>query len=268
MRPSDRAGATLALLLVAFAVIGPLVAPDPLVQPDIINQSLLGPSRTHLLGTDQFSRDVFARLAHGAAVSLQVAVVAVAVAAMLGVLIGVIAGSTTGLAMRMYRRVIDLALSLPRIVILLVLLAASGALPPLLLAVVIGATGWPSIARLVRAETLRLRDAQYVAAARALGAPPGRIMLHDLLPGAVAPALVAATLGIADAIMMEAGLSFIGLGIRDPLPSWGRMIFDAREHLHVAPWLLLFPVLALVTATAAATLLGESLRRSLQPDTR
>jgi peptide/nickel transport system permease protein len=263
-----RVGLGITLALAAIALVVPRFAADPHVQPDLVNGALLPPSWTHLLGTDQYSRDVLSRLAHGAATSLQVAVVAVAVSACLGILVGVSAGATTGPASAMLRRVIDLFLSLPRIVVLLVILAAIGTLPPLLFAVVVGATGWPAIARLVRGETLRLRHADYVAAAHALGAPATRVMFREILPGAVVPALVAATLGVADAILLEAGLSYLGLGIPQPAPTWGRMILESRNHLHVAPWLLLVPVAALVAATCAATLLGESLRRSLQPDTR
>ncbi len=268
MRRDTAAGLAIAGTLVVLAVLGPAIATDPLVQPDLAHGALRAPSWSHPLGTDQYSRDVFARLAHGAVASLLVALIAVSVAAALGVIIGLAAGSARDPWAGLLRRGIDLGLSLPRIVVLLVMLASVGELPLVAFAIVIGLTGWPAIARLVRGETLRLRHAEYVMAARALGATPPRVLRREVFPGAVTPALVAATLGVADAVLLEAGLSFLGLGIRPPLPSWGGMILESRDHLHSAPWLLLFPVAALVAATTAATLLGESLRRSLQPDTR
>ena len=193
---------------------------------------------------------------------------AVLIALIIGTLMGVSAGSSRGAVAVTLERTINIALSLPRIVVLLVLLAAIGTLPPLTFAIVIGATGWPTIARLVRGETLRLMHIDHVTAARALGAPRSRVIWHNILPGALGPALVATALGVADAVLLEAGLSFLGLGIRPPMPSWGGMILESREYLRAAPWLLLAPVLALVAATSCATLLGEALRRFLQPHTR
>ncbi len=263
-----RAGLVLGGGLVLLAIVGPWIAPDPLAQPDLITGTLQSPSATHWFGTDQYSRDVFARLAAGARASLGIAVGAVVVATLLGTLVGLIAGGARGAAAEALRRAIDLLLGLPRLVVLLVLLAAVGPLTPLSLALVLGATGWPAIARLVRGETLRLRETGFVGAARALGASPLRILRRDILPGAMAPALVAATLGIADAILLEAGLSFIGLGIQPPAPTWGGMILEARDHIASAPWLLLAPGLALVVATTAATLIGDALRHRLLPGTR
>ncbi|MBK7596919.1 MAG: ABC transporter permease [Gemmatimonadetes bacterium] len=268
MTPRPRLSLALLAALLSLAVVGPLLAPDPNAQPALANGSLAAPSAAHWLGTDQFSRDVFARLAHGARASLTVASIAVSVSALLGMLIGVAAGVSGPLVGGMLRRLIDIGLALPRVVVLLVLLAAVGTLPLPLFALVLGLTGWPSLARLVRGETLRLRQTPFVDAARALGAPPARIALHEILPGALPPLLVAATLGTADAILLEAGLSFLGLGIRPPEASWGGMLLEARDHLGAAPWLLLAPGIALVLATATATLLGDALRRSLNPDHR
>lgn len=268
MKQTGRIGAALAAVLALLAVVGPMFAPDPLLQPDLIHGTLLHPSAAHWLGTDQFSRDVFSRLVHGARISLGVAIVAVAVAALCGTAVGLVAGDARGAWDGAWRRLIDLGLALPRIVVLLVLLAALGTLPLGVFAVVLGLTGWPAMARLVRGETLRLRHASYVHAAQALGASPPRILWREILPGAMPPLLVAATLGLADALLLEAGLSFLGIGIRPPAPSWGGMILEARDYLGSAPWLLLAPGVALVVATSAATLLGDALRRSLQPDSR
>jgi|CXWL01.1.fsa_nt_gi ABC-type dipeptide/oligopeptide/nickel transport system permease subunit len=263
-----RLGLVLFSALMLLALVGPLVAPDPNLQPDLVHGKLLAPSTASWLGTDQYSRDAFARLAHGARASLTVAAIAVSVAALLGMLIGLAAGVAGPLLGGVLRRVIDIALALPRVVVLLVLLATAGTLPLPLFALVLGLTGWPALARLVRGETLRLSRMPFVDAAKALGASPGRIALREILPGAVPPLLVAATLGTADAILLEAGLSFLGLGMQPPASTWGGMLLEARDYLGTAPWLLLAPGIALVLATATATLLGDALRRSLNPDQR
>ena len=268
MTRTGRLGLTILALLAALAIIGPLVAGDPNAQPDPVNASLLLPSHAHWLGTDQLSRDIFARLAFGARISLVVAIIAVGVAASIGSAVGLAAGAARGIGGRMLQWLIDLGLALPRIIVLLVVLAAVGRVHYALLGVILGATGWPAVARLVRGETLRLRQAQYVAAAQALGAEPARVLWREIFPGTLPAVLVASTLGLGDAILLEAGLSFIGVGVRPPDASWGGMLFEARDYITSAPWLVFIPCLALVMATSAATLLGEALRRSLQPDIR
>lgn len=268
MRASARLGATCGIAVVVLATLGPLLAGDPLAQPDPLGGALLPPSTAHWLGTDQFSRDVLARLAHGARTSLAIALAAIAIAGVLGTALGLLAGGSVGVVGRLTSRLIDLALALPRVVVLLVLVAALGVLPPLALGAVLGLTGWPAISRLVRGEALRLRHAGFVTAAVALGAPRHRVLLREILPGTLPPALIAATLGLADVLLLEAGLSFLGIGVRPPTPTWGSMILEARPHLGVAPWLLLAPGAALVVATAAATLLGDALRDRLQPGSR
>jgi peptide/nickel transport system permease protein len=268
MKGQTRVGVGLVTLLALLAIVGPFVAGDPDAQLELATGTLQAPSAAHLLGTDEFSRDVFARLAHGAAISLGVGIVAVVVAALLGMLIGLWAGRSEGLLGGMLRRIIDLGLAIPRILVLLVLLSSIGHLPMWLFAVVLGATGWPAMARLIRGETLRLRHTQYVAAARALGAAEGRILWREILPGALPPLLVAATLGVADAMLLEAGLSFLGLGAPPPAASWGGMLLESRSVMAVAPWMVLAPGTALVAATSAATLLGDALRRRLQPDAK
>jgi peptide/nickel transport system permease protein len=267
MTRSTKIGLGLLIALALLALVGPFVAGDPDLQSDLANGTLQPPSLAHLLGTDEFSRDVFARLAHGARVSLGVGLLAVSVAALLGTLVGLWAGGSRGMLGGALRRSIDIGLAIPRIVVLLVLLSALGHVPMWLFAVVLGATGWPAMARLIRGETLRLRQAQYVTAARALGADESRILLREILPGALPPLLVAATLGVADAMLLEAGLSFLGLGAPPPAASWGGMLLESRSVMPVAPWMVLAPGAALVAATSAATLLGDALRRRLQPDT-
>lgn len=263
-----RLGATILALLALFAVVGPWLAGDPNAQPDPVHASLQLPSAAHWLGTDQLSRDILARLAAGARISLVVATIAVAVAAVIGSVLGLLAGALSGAVASVLQRLIDLGLALPRIIVLLVVLAAVGRVPYAVLGAILGATGWPAVARLVRGETLRLRRAAYVTAASALGAPPRRVLWREIFPGTVPAVLVASTLGLADAILLEAGLSFIGVGVRPPDASWGGMLYDARDYIGTAPWLVFVPCVALVAATSAATLLGDALRRSLQPETR
>lgn len=268
MKSQQRAGFALIVALVLLAVAGPWLAPDWRTIPDALTGALAAPSREHWLGTDQLSRDVFARLAYGARISLAVAGIAVTVAALIGTAVGLGAAAASGWLAGLLQRVINLGLALPRIIVLLVVLAALGLLSPVLLGVILGTTGWPAVARLVRGEALRLRSSLFVEAASALGASPSRLLWREIFPGTLPAVLVATTLGVADAILLEAGLSFLGVGVRPPTPSWGGMILDAREQLAAAPWLLLAPCAALGLATFAATLLGEALRRSLQPEAR
>jgi peptide/nickel transport system permease protein len=248
-------------MVLGLALLGPLFAPDPLAQPDLVAGTLQPPSLQHWLGTDQFSRDVFARLAHGARWSLVIALVAVSIATAVGMAVGTAAGHARGWVGETLGRTIDLSLAIPRVVVLLVLLATLGSITPPWLGVVLGLTGWPAVARLARGEAMRLRDALHVSAARALGASPFRVVSRSIVPGVLPTVSVAATLGVADAMLLEAGLSFLGLGVRPPAPTWGGMILEAREHLASAPWLLLAPSVALVCATAAATLFGDALRQ-------
>ncbi|MGH7594210.1 MAG: ABC transporter permease, partial [Gemmatimonadales bacterium] len=248
MTRHGRLGFALLAVLTAFAIVGPWIAGDPNAQPDPLHASLLLPSAAHWLGTDQLSRDIFARLAAGARISLVVATVAVAVAAAIGSALGLAAGTAGGIVGRLLQRLIDLGLALPRVIVLLVVLAAVGRGHSPLLGVILGATGWPAVARLVRGETLRLKNAPYVGAAEALGARPVRLLWRDIFPGTLPAVLVASTLGLADAILLEAGLSFIGVGVRPPDASWGGMLYEARDYISSAPWLVLVPCLALVVA--------------------
>lgn len=259
---SKRVSIVLGTLLLLLAVLGPVLAGDPFAAVgDGIGPA--PPSAAHLLGTDQFGRDVAARLAHGARLSLGIAALAIAIASLLGITVGVVAGGMAGIVPSTISRLIDLALALPRVVILLVLVAVAGSLGPVGLAVILGATGWPSIARLTRGEALTLRHARHVTAARALGAGPIRRLAVEILPGTLPPALIAATLGVADVLLLEAGLSFLGIGIRPPTPTWGGMLLDSQPYLATAPWLMFAPAVALVLATATATLGGDALRTRL-----
>jgi len=262
MTRQGQAGIVLLGAIITLAVVGPMLATDPNVQPDLLRGTLLPPSTTNWLGTDQYSRDVLARLAWGARTSLIVAMIAVSVATTIGIAIGLAAGRPDGWVAALLRRAIDVTLAVPRVLVLLILLAALGTLPIPVFALLLGLVGWAGIARLVRGESLRLRNAQYVVASRALGATPARVLWREILPGTLGAVQVAATLSLADVILLEAGLSFLGMGVRPPAPSWGGMLIESQPYLGSAPWLIMPPIVALIAATSAATLIGASLRQS------
>jgi peptide/nickel transport system permease protein len=262
--PNGRAGALLLLIVVVTAVIGPSLLPDPLAQPDILSGSL-PPGLGHPFGTDQLNRDILARVVTGARISLSVALLAVALSVTLGAAVGLIAGYWGGAIDAVLMRMVDGALAVPRLFILLLVLATWERVPVGALILFIGITGWFATSRLIRGEVLRLREEAYIRAAVALGAKRRRIIFRHLLPNALGPLLVAATLGVGDVILLEAGLSFLGLGIQPPTPSWGGMILDSKEVLVSAPWVGLFPGLAIVITVLSANLIGDALRDAVDP---
>lgn len=263
-RPRGRTGALILLLLALASVVGPWFLPDPLAQPDILEGSL-PPGLGHPFGTDQLNRDVLARVVAGARISLSVALLAVILSATIGAGIGLLAGYWGGALDSALMRLVDGALAIPRLFILLLVLAVWERVPLAALIILIGATGWFSTSRLVRAEVLRLREEGYVRAAEALGARRRHVILRHLLPNALGPLLVAATLGVGDVILLEAGLSFLGLGVQPPTPSWGGMVLDSKEVLVSAPWAGIFPGLAIVLTVLSANLFGEALRDAVDP---
>ena len=262
--PRGRTGALLLLIVAVTAVIGPWLLPDPLAQPDILGGSL-PPGLGHPFGTDQLSRDVLARVVTGARISLGVALLAVALSVTLGAAVGVVSGYWGGVIDAALMRLVDGALAIPRLFIVLLVLAVWERVPVLALILIIGATGWFATSRLVRGEVLRIREEAYVRAPEALGARRRRIIFRHLLPNALGPLLVAATLGVGDVILLEAGLSFLGLGIQPPTPSWGGMILDSREVMVSAPWAGIFPGLAIVITVLSANLFGDALRDAVDP---
>jgi peptide/nickel transport system permease protein len=262
--PRGRLGASVLLLVALAAVVGPWLLPDPRAQPDILGGSL-PPGIGHPFGTDQLSRDVLARVVAGGRISLGVALLAVGLSITLGAAVGLVSGYWGGAIDTALMRMVDGALAIPRLFILLLVLAAWERVPVLALIVLIGATGWFATSRLVRAEVLRIREEAYVRAAEALGAPRRRVIFRHLLPNTLGPLLVAATLGVGDVILLEAGLSFLGLGIQPPTPSWGGMILDSKEVLVSAPWVGLFPGLAIVVTVLSANLFGDALRDAVDP---
>jgi peptide/nickel transport system permease protein len=262
--PGGRAGALLLLVVAIAAIIGPVFLPDPLAQPDILAGSV-PPGLGHPFGTDQLSRDILARVVAGARVSLSVALLAVMLSVTIGATIGLVSGYWGGIVDAALMRLVDGALAIPRLFILLLVLAVWERVPVVALIFLIGATGWFTTSRMIRGEVLRLREEGYVRAAEALGAPRSRIIFQHLLPNALGPLLVTATLGVGDVILLEAGLSFLGLGIQPPTPSWGGMILDSKEVLVSAPWAGIFPGLAIMITVWSANLFGDALRSAFDP---
>jgi peptide/nickel transport system permease protein len=264
-QPSGRAALVTLVLIVAAALAGPPFLPDPAAQPDVLGQASLPPGSGHLFGTDPLSRDVLSRVVGGARVSLAVAGLAVLVSVTIGAGAGLVAGYLGGAVDAVLMRLVDAALAIPRLFILLLLLAVWDHIPLGALILILGTTGWFGTSRLVRGEVLRLKQEAFVTGAEALGAGRARVMFRHLFPNTVGPLLVAATLGVGDVILLEAGLSFLGLGIQPPRPSWGGMIFDAKAELLTAPWTSIFPGLAIAATVLAVNLLGDALSGALDP---
>jgi peptide/nickel transport system permease protein len=264
------AGAVVLCGAVLAALLAPLLAGDPIAQHDIVLTRLLPPLATdplgtfHLLGTDRFGRDVWARLIYGARVSLGVGVLAVLLSVVVGVAVGAAAGFWRGWVGTVLLGLTDFTLALPRVVLLL-LLASLWRPSAGLVIVVLGLTGWMTIARLVYAEVRGLAVRPFVESAVGLGVPGPRILVRHILPNAMTPVIVAAALGLGNAILLEAGLSFLGLGVQPPTASWGTLIASGRDTLVNAPWVATAPGVALVAVVVAATLLGDAVRDRYDP---
>ncbi|MEO8633776.1 MAG: ABC transporter permease [Gemmatimonadales bacterium] len=256
--PAGRAGTVILLLLILAVIALPPMLPDHRVQPDIV-RGAQPPSAHHLLGTDNLNRDVFARVVRGGQISLLVAAGAVLMSVTLGTLVGLVAGYAGGWVDGVLMRLVDATLAVPRLFLLLLLVAALEHIPLGILILSIGATGWLGTSRLVRAEVLRLKALDFTRGAVALGARPSRVIFTHLLPNVTGPLAVATTLAVGDVILLEAGLSFLGLGVQPPTPSWGGMILDAKPYIVSAPWSSLAPGAAIVLTVLAVNLVGDAL---------
>jgi ABC-type dipeptide/oligopeptide/nickel transport system permease subunit len=254
-------------VVVIAAVFAPWLAPHNPITGDLKNAYLVGPGSRFLLGTDTQGRDVLSRVLYGARLSLSVGVISQSVSVTLGVLLGLLAGYYGRWIDALVMRLADITLAFPT---LLLLIAVAAAVKPSLpvVFVVIGIVGWAGMARLVRSQVLVLRHSEFVLAARALGARDRRVLLRHLLPNVRTQVIIAATLGIAGAIMAEAALSFVGLGAQPPTPSWGAMVADGRDLLRVAPWISFAPGLAIGAAVLGFNLVGDALREAYDPKLR
>jgi peptide/nickel transport system permease protein len=262
------AGALLAVLVVATVVV-PIASPsDPVAIGDVFAARLLPPfahdaaGHFHLLGTDSFGRDLFTRMMLAGRLSVAIGAASALLAVLVGSALGAVAAWRGGIIDLAAMALTDALLSIPRLVLLLLCAALwrpSGGM----VVVVLVATGWMGVARLVRGEVLGVRQRQFVEAADALGARSRRVLWRHVMPNALGPAIVALTLGIGNAILLESGLSFLGLGVQPPRPSWGNMIAGGRDVIVVAPWVAIAPGLALIVTVVACTLLGDALRDRL-----
>ena len=260
------AAGVLVVLLALAALAAPLLAPaDPLAQPDPVALQNQPPSATHLLGTDRFSRDVMSRLLYGARVSLGVGAAAALLAVLVGAGVGVAAGLASPAMDQLLMRSVDVGLALPRVFLILLVLALWEAAPPGVVVLLIAVTGWFQTSRVVRAVVLRLRESEFVQAARALGAGRLGLVRRHLLPHLAPTIIVSATLDVGNIILLESGLSYLGLGIRPPAPSWGNMIQDGKDQLLSAPWVAAAPGLALLVTVVAFNLFGDGLQDALDP---
>jgi peptide/nickel transport system permease protein len=259
------AGALFVVALVLLAVLGPLF---DRVEPNVITHALIGvpqpPSAAHWLGTDLIGRDEFTRALYGARVSLLVGASAMVVSFAIGIFYGAIAGAAGGIVDNLMMRFVDAMLSFPTFFLLLIVAALTNKFSLTIIILIIGLTAWPGLARLVRAEVLSLRERDFVEAARALGATPVRLIIRHLIPNALAPVVVAAAFAIGDNILAESSLSFFGLGVQPPSPSWGNMLQDAlTPQAEAAPWMVLVPGLAIVATVLAFSVIADGIRVAL-----
>jgi peptide/nickel transport system permease protein len=252
-------------LIVLAATIGPRIYKyTGREQPDVVGMKNQPPSSEHPFGTDQYSRDVLGRFLSGARLSLAISSVAVLLSMTLGTTYGLIAGYFGGRVDALLMRILDAFLAIPRVLLLIAILTPWR--PGLVgLVVVIGCTGWFGVSRLVRAETMTIRQLDYVAAARALGAPTGRVLWRHLLPNVAGPIIVAATLAVGNVIVLEAGLSYLGAGVREPNASWGSLFLDGATSFAGAWWVVFFPGAAIVATVLAFNVLGDALRDVVDP---
>ena len=256
-------------VLIAGALAVPLIAAeDPRAMGDVVAHRFLAPLTTdgagvfHLFGTDRFGRDILARTMLAARISLVIGVLGSLLAGAVGIAVGAVAAWRGGFVDRVLMGAADAMLAIPRLILLLVCAALWRPGTVTVVAVLV-ATGWMAVARLVRAEVLGIRTRPFVEAASALGATQPRVLWRHVLPNALGPAIVAITLGVGGAVLLESGLSFLGLGVQPPQPSWGNMIADGRDAIVIAPWVALAPGLALIATVLGATLLGDALRDRL-----
>jgi peptide/nickel transport system permease protein len=262
---SSRVALVVLGVIVLVGILAPFIAPyDPAAQPDIVALKNLPPSLAHPFGTDPYSRDVLSRVLYGARLSLTIGILATIVSLTVGVAYGAISGYMGGWLDAVMMRVLDAFLSIPRLLLLLGVLVAWPHLSVWALILFLGLSGWFGLSRIVRGQVLALKHAEFVTAAQALGASRRRILAKHLLPNLVSPIVVAATLGIAHVIVLEAGLSFLGIGVPQPLASWGNIIQDGADQVATLWWMSLFPGLFMVLTVMTLNILGEALRDSYE----
>ncbi len=261
--PLSKAGFIIIVSVFLLTMLAPLIAPyDP--EHIDVKAILLDPSWQHLMGTDGLGRDVLSRMLYGGRISLLVGLVAVGISTIIGIVLGAIAGYYRGWVDTVIMRLVDVMLSIPSFFLILAVIAF---LSPSIynVMIVIGLTSWMGVTRLVRAEFLSLSSREFVQASRALGAKDARLIFTHLLPNSLSPIIVSSVLGVAGAVLLESGLSFLGLGVQAPQASWGNILTDGKNYIQFAWWLSLFPGLAILITVLGYNLLGEGLREALDP---
>lgn len=256
-------GTIIVAVLAALAIAAPLIAPYDYKAQDI-GQRLLPPSPQHLMGTDELGRDVLSRMLTGGRISLAVGIIAVLIAAIIGIALGAVSGFFGGTVDNVIMRTVDIVLTIPTLFLILMLIVFLG--PSLVnIMIIIGLTSWTDIARIIRAEVMSIKKTAYVDAARLIGIRKRDIIFRHILPNAIAPVFVYMTFGISGAILTESGLSFLGLGVQPPMPSWGNILTAGKDYIHSAWWLIAFPGLAIFISVFGYNILGEGLRDFLNP---
>lgn len=261
--PLALAGFIIIMMMFLLAMLAPWIAP---YDPDAfdVKAILLAPSWQHWMGTDGLGRDVFSRMLFGGRISLLVGLVAVGISTAIGIVLGALAGYYRGWVDTVIMRLVDIMLSIPSFFLILAVIAF---LTPSIIniMIVIGLTSWMGVTRLVRAEFLSLSNREFVLASRTLGAKDMRLIFIHLLPNSLTPIIVSAVLGVAGAVLLESGLSFLGLGVQAPQASWGNILTDGKEYIQFAWWLSLYPGMAILLTVLGYNLLGEGLRDALDP---
>mgnify|MGYP000356636419 CR=1 FL=1 len=264
--PGAMIGLVLIMLLLLTALTADHIAAQGIDDQDL-RKGLLPPSREFPLGTDEFGRDILSRIIHGSRVSLEVGIIATGLSAAIGVFLGVVAGYFGGRIDYIIQGMVDISWAFPTVLFALFLIAVLGpGLTNVMIAVGLGY--WGGYARVVRGQVLSLREWEFITAARAIGASDLRIMFRHILPNIVAPVIVMSTMMMADAILIEATLSFLGMGAQPPVPSWGSILSAGRAHMRLAPWETIFPGLAIMLTVLGFNLLGDGLRDALDPRLR
>lgn len=266
---ADTRGRAALIAVAVLAILGllaPWLAPyGPIEQIDLLRLKSKPPSFAHPFGTDPLSRDVLSRMMYGARISLAVAFLSALLSSVLGLVYGTIAGYIGGAVDSMLMRLVDALLAIPRVLLLITVIALWGHVTASSLVIVLGLTGWFGVSRLARGEALAIKSRDFVVAARALGAGHLRILVRHVIPHAIGPVLVAATIAVSNAIVLEAGLSYLGYGVPTPAPSWGNIIQEGQDTLATTWWLSILPGIALIVSALAVNTLADRLRAALNP---
>jgi len=256
-------GILIILILILTAIFSPLISTHNPIEENILKR-LQSPSKNHFLGTDEMGRDVFSRMVYGTRISISIGIIAVGISVIVGTFLGLMSGYFGGKIDAVIMRFVDIMLCFPTFFLILMVIAF---LEPNIynVMIVIGLTSWPGLARLVRGETLSVKERDFIIAAKGLGLRKRRIIFVHILPNVLAPVIVTSILGVGAAILTESGLSFLGLGVQPPTPSWGNILTSGKDYIHIAWWLSLFPGLAILITVLSWNLLGEGLRDVFNP---